>query len=104
MAVTVEALNPRAKTLYEKVKQFITDKIAPVEQEYVRHSKSADRWKVFEPVEKLKVSGHLSRIKRKPVFGFPTRSDTNRAVQLQKMARRLKFRIEEEEGLYCPCS
>ena len=26
-------------------------------------------------------------------LGFPTRSDTNQAVQLQKMARGLKFRI-----------
>ena len=41
---------------------------------------------------------------RKPVFGFPTRSDTNRAVQLQKMARGLKFRIQEVKGLYYPCS
>ena len=30
--------------------------------------------------------------------GFPTRSDTNRAVQLQKMDRGLKFRILEVEG------
>ena len=32
--------------------------------------------------------------------GFPTRSDTNQAVQPQKMGRGLKFRILEEEGLY----
>ena len=31
-------------------------------------------------------------------------SDTNQAVQLQKMARGLKFRINEEEGLYYQCS
>ena len=37
---------------------------------------------------------------RKSVFGFPTRSNTNRAVQPQKMARGLKFRIYEVEGLY----
>ena len=36
--------------------------------------------------------------------GFLTRSDTNRAVQSQKMARGLKFRIYEEEVLYYPCS
>ena len=36
--------------------------------------------------------------------GFPTRSDTNRAIQSLKMATCLKFRIEEEEGLYYPCS
>ena len=37
-------------------------------------------------------------------FGVPTRSDTNRAVQLQKMARLLKFQIYVEEGLYYPYS
>ena len=36
---------------------------------------------------------------RKPTFLFPTWSDTNQAVQLQKMARCLKFRIKEVEGL-----
>ena len=41
---------------------------------------------------------------RKSVFGVLTRSDTNRAVQPQKMARSLKFRILEEEGLYYLCS
>ena len=38
---------------------------------------------------------------RKPVFVV---SDTNRAVQPQKVARDLKFRTEEVEGLYYPCS
>ena len=41
---------------------------------------------------------------RKPTFKFPTRSDTNQAVQLQKMARGLKFRIKKVEGLYYLCS
>ena len=41
---------------------------------------------------------------RKPTFWFPTWSDTNWAVQLQKMARGLKFRIKEVEGLYYLCS
>ena len=31
---------------------------------------------------------------------FPTRSDTNRAVQPQKMTRGMKFRNEEVEGLH----
>ena len=35
---------------------------------------------------------------------FPNRSDTNQAVQSQKQARCLKFRIEEEEEVYYPCS
>ena len=37
---------------------------------------------------------------RKPTFWFPTWSDTNQAVQLQKMARGLKFRISKEAGLF----
>ena len=36
--------------------------------------------------------------------GFPTRSDTNWAVQPQKMARGWKFWIYVEEGLHYPCS
>ena len=41
---------------------------------------------------------------RKPTFWFPTWSDTNQAVQLQKMARGLKFRIYKVERLYYLCS
>ena len=37
---------------------------------------------------------------RKPVFKFPTRFDTNQAVQLQKIA----FQIKEVEGLEYLCS
>ena len=40
---------------------------------------------------------------RKPTFWHPTWSDTNQAVQLQKMARGLKFRIKVGERLYYPC-
>ena len=39
----------------------------------------------------------MSRVMRKPWFWFPTCSDTNQAVKLQKMTRGLKFRIEEVE-------
>ena len=35
---------------------------------------------------------------------FPTRSDTNQAVQTHKMVRGLKFWSKEVEGLYYPCS
>ena len=41
---------------------------------------------------------------RKRSSGFPTESDTNRAVLSQKMSRGLKFRIDEIEGLYYLCS
>ena len=36
---------------------------------------------------------------RKQTFWFPTWPDTNQAVQLQKMARGLKFRILKVEGV-----
>ena len=39
---------------------------------------------------------------RKPSSGFPTRSDTNRAVWPQKMTRGLKFRIWVVEELHYP--
>ena len=42
----------------------------------------------------------LSRVMRKPTFWFPTWSDTNQAVQLHKMARVFKFRIQKEERSY----
>ena len=35
----------------------------------------------------------MSRDLRKSVFGFPTRSDTNRAVQPQKMPRNMQYWI-----------
>ena len=41
---------------------------------------------------------------RKQTFWFPTWSDINQAVQLQKMARGLKFRIKKVEGLDYLCS
>ena len=40
---------------------------------------------------------------RKLVLGFLTRSDTNRAVQSQKMVRGLESQIYEVEGLYYLC-
>ena len=57
--------------------------------------------RVFEIAATIK---HMSRVMRKPSFWFSTRSDTNQAVQPHKMARGLKFRIKEVEGLYYPCS
>ena len=40
----------------------------------------------------------------KPTMWFPTRSDINRSVQLQKQARSLKFWSYVEEELYYPSS
>ena len=53
-------------------------------------------------LQNFHVSLKMSLVVRKP--GFPTRPDTNWAVQSQKMARGLKFRIYVVEGLYYPCS
>ena len=41
---------------------------------------------------------------RKLTMWFPARSDTNRAAQAQKMARGLKFWIQNVDELYYPCS
>ena len=46
----------------------------------------------------------MSFIVRNQSSGFSTGSDTNQAVQSQKMARGLKFQIKEKEGLYYLCS
>ena len=54
--------------------------------------------------EILKMVYELSCGMRKPMFWFQTWSNTNQAVQLQKMARGLKFWIKEIEGLYYLCS
>ena len=41
---------------------------------------------------------------RKPTFWFPTRSDTNQAVQSMKIARIMNCHIYKVEVLYYPCS
>ena len=41
---------------------------------------------------------------RIPSSGFPTRSDTNRAVQSQKMGKGMIFWILKVEGYYHLCS
>ena len=41
---------------------------------------------------------------RKPTIWVPTRSDTNQAVQSQKMVSGWKFWIYKVEELYYPCS
>ena len=40
----------------------------------------------------------------KPTMWFPNRSDTNQAVEAQKMARDWKFWIKKVEEVYYPCS
>ena len=47
---------------------------------------------------------YFSCIVRKPKMWFPNKSDTNRSIQAQKMARGLKSYIWKEEELYYLCS
>ena len=54
--------------------------------------------------DNLPLSHGKSRLVGKPAMWFPTRSDTNRPVQSQKMARSLKFWSKVEEELYYPSS
>ena len=51
---------------------------------------------------KAKPQSNETRCEKTGLRGF--RPETNRAVQPQKMARGLKFRINVEEGLYYPYS
>ena len=43
---------------------------------------------------------HEPRCEKTGLWGFMTSSDTNQAVQQEKIARGLKFWIQKEEGLY----
>ena len=46
----------------------------------------------------------VSRLVGKPTMWFLNSSNTNQAVQSQKTARSMKFRIYEVQGFYYPCS
>ena len=54
-------------------------------------------------IQRNRVRAYLSRVMRKQTFWFLTCSDTKQTVQLQKMARGLKFWIKKEEGSYYLC-
>ena len=71
------------------------------------NNKDTDQTAHVQAVMRIIVSiglKHMSCVMRKPAFWFPTLSDTDQAVQLQKMTRGLKFRIYEVEGLYYICN
>ena len=72
--------------------------------ENVHEDKNAKCWFTVIWCIKLKLLLFEPRCVENRSSGFPTRSDTNRAVQLLNMARSLKFWIEKVEGLYYPCS
>ena len=50
------------------------------------------------------LSRNEPRCEKTGLRGFRPGPHTNRAVLPQKMARGLKFRIQEVEGLYYPCN
>ena len=58
----------------------------------------------FMPSDDRRCGLRISRVTRKPTMWFPTRSDTSRARQAQKMTRGWKCWVKQEEELYCPCS
>ena len=50
-------------------------------------------WPMKALSKPLRNNSHMSCVVRKPTFWIPTWSHTNQALELQKMARGLKFRI-----------
>ena len=69
-----------------------------------RENRIEDEWNNLSMELLLSHYGTSECVIRKQTFRFPTYSDTNQAVQLQQIARGLKFRIEKEEGMYYLCS
>ena len=65
--------------------------------QHVKTIKTKDTVKTEEETERTRKCmynfSYLSSVMRNPVFDFPIRSDTNQAVQPQRMARGLKFLI-----------
>ena len=51
-------------------------------------------------IKMLTIFHHLSRLVGKPTLWFSNRSDTNRVVQAQKIARDWTFWIQKVEELY----
>ena len=74
--------------LYEKI--FVPGHVIP-DNDIVDRS-------VF--IEHGRLVSYMSRLMGKPTMWFPNRSNKNQAAQSQKQARSLKFRTQEEEGLY----
>ena len=58
----------------------------------------------FKTFRKDKTDVCLSSDTRKPTMWLPNRSDTNQAVQAQKMARDWNFQIYKVEEQYYMCS
>ena len=53
---STEGLQPYARELYDRVKTFISDEIAPKEKEMMKERGENERWSVHPIMEELKVS------------------------------------------------
>lgn len=53
---SAEGLRPYARKLYDRVKTFISDEIAPKEKEMTKERGENERWTVHPIMEELKVS------------------------------------------------
>ena len=71
---------------------------------HITHFDSSQVEKTFPQDLQQRTVQLQTQVMREPVFEVPTRSDTDQAVQLQKMVRGLKFWIKEVEGLFYPYS
>ena len=69
----------------------MTESVVGKEEEERHQKLVTENEQLKRQIEEVKLL--MSRVMRKPTFWFWTWSDTNRAVQSQKMARGLKFRI-----------
>ena len=80
---------------YTRVIEALPDKL-----DIKRHSPGI----LYEQVKMLPLPNKIEPRHEKTNVLISTWSDTNRAVQPQKMARGLKFRIDVVEEVYYPCS
>lgn len=60
LIISPEGLSPPVRTLYERLLQFVEQKVYPVEPELQRHQASADRWSPSPLIEDLKVGQPVS--------------------------------------------
>lgn len=57
-----EALSPKSRILYEKVKQFIEKEVLPREDEFMHYADGPHQWTPNPKIEKLKVKKIISNI------------------------------------------
>ncbi|GAB1611145.1 acyl-CoA dehydrogenase family member 10-like [Argonauta hians] len=60
LPLSLSGVRPHVKKLHGEVEAFIQDHILPLEDSYVRHSQSSDRWHSFQPLEALKTKARAA--------------------------------------------